>query len=381
MFTLITGGEVYAPAPLGRQDVLIALDRIVRMGAVDPRALEATGLGLELIDAAGCLIIPGLVDPHEHLIGGSGEQGFATQTPEIAFHELVEGGITTVVGCLGVDTSTKGMPALVAKAKALRAEGLSSYVYTGGYDVPPVTLTGTVRTDLLFVEEVIGAGEIAVSDRRSTQPSPAELARVVRQAYVGGILSGKAGVTHFHVGEERSALAPLRALLSDYEIDPALLYPTHVERSEALMEEAIGLTKAGVTVDIDTVERDLPRWVQFYFDHGGHPDRLTASSDAAINSPGTLLEQVRSCVVEHRLPLERVLPLVTSNTAKVLHLPDRGRLEDGAQADLLVLRKGSLELVHVMARGRLLLRAGRLEHHEAFLADSNRRMILHGEKS
>jgi beta-aspartyl-dipeptidase (metallo-type) len=380
MFTLITGGEIYDPSPRGRQDVLIAHDRIARIGTVDARAIEATGLGLQVIDGTGCLVTPGLIDSHEHLIGGSGEQGFATQTPEIAFHELVEGGITTVVGCLGVDTSTKGMPALVAKAKGLRSEGLSSWVYTGGYDVPPVTLTGSVRSDLLFVDEAIGAGEIAISDRRSTQPAAAELARVVRQAYVGGILSGKAGITHFHVGEERSGLAPLRALLEDFEIEPALLYPTHVERSEALMAEAIALTRAGVTVDVDTVERDLARWVKFYFEHDGDPCRLTASSDAAINSPGTLLEQIQLCVVEHRLPLERILPLVTTNTAAVLRLADKGRLQEGAHADLLTLRKGSLELVDVMARGRLLLRAGRLQRHEAFLSESNRSMTLHGEK-
>jgi beta-aspartyl-dipeptidase (metallo-type) len=381
MFTVFTGGEVYDPAPCGRQDVLVALDRIVAVGAVDRRALEATGLTVEVVDAHGCVVTPGVIDPHEHLIGGSGEKGFASQTPAIEVHELVRGGITTVVGCLGVDTSTKTMPALIARAKALNEAGLTAHVYTGGYDVPPATLTGSVRDDLLFVQEVIGAGEIAVSDRRSTQPTVAELARVVRAAYVGGVLSGKAGVTHFHIGEERSGLAPLHALLSDYEIDPSLLYPTHVERTEALMSDAIALTRQDVTIDVDTVEQDLARWVRFYFERDGDPARLTASSDAAINSPATLLDQIRDCVLEHGVPLERMLPLVTTNTARVLRLEKKGRLQPGADADVLTFRARSLELVNVMARGRLLLKAGRLMQHEAFLADSNRRITLHGEKA
>jgi dihydroorotase-like cyclic amidohydrolase len=33
MFKLIVGGEVYAPAKLGKSDILIANDRIVAVGA------------------------------------------------------------------------------------------------------------------------------------------------------------------------------------------------------------------------------------------------------------------------------------------------------------------------------------------------------------
>jgi beta-aspartyl-dipeptidase (metallo-type) len=284
------------------------------------------------------------------------------------------------VGCLGVDTTTRTMPALLAKAKGLNVEGLTAYVYTGGYDVPPVTLTGSVRRDLLFVEEVIGAGEIAISDRRSTQPSVAELARVVRDAYVGGLLSGKCGVTHVHVGDEPTRLAPLRDLRDQYHINPALLYPTHVERNEGLLFEAVEWTRTGGTVDIDVVEGDLARWLRLFLHHGGDPARLTVSSDAAITSPAALLDQIRSCVVEHAFPLEQVLPFVTTNTARVLQLHRKGRLRTGADADVLVLRKHSLELVAVIARGRVLVREGHVQRHEAFLADSSRTIALQGQK-
>src|SRR5947209_11633284 len=183
MFTLIRGGLVYAPEPRGVQDVLLAGARIAQTGRVDLSTLEQTGLGVTLIDARDCVVTPGLIDPHEHLLGGSGEEGFDTQTPEIALSEIVTSGITTVVGCLGVDTTTKTLPGLLAKVKAFNTEGVTAFLYSGGYDMPPVTLTGSVRSDMIYIPEVIGAGEIAISDERSTEPLAHELARLVRDTY------------------------------------------------------------------------------------------------------------------------------------------------------------------------------------------------------
>jgi beta-aspartyl-dipeptidase (metallo-type) len=381
MFTLIRGGSIFAPEPLGVQDVLLAGARIAQIGHINAAVLEQTGLPLTDIDARECLVTPGIIDPHEHLLGGSGEEGFATQTPEIALSEIVTSGITTAVGCLGVDTTTKTLPGLLAKVKAYNAEGITAFLYSGGYNVPPVTLTGSVREDMLFILEVIGAGEIAIADERSTEPSVAELARLVRDAYVGGLLSGKSGVTHFHVGSGRERLRQLRALLDDYDIAPESLYPTHVERNEELMQEAVDLSRRGVTVDVDTVEHDLSRWVSFFLQRGGDPSRLTASSDAAINSPGTLLEQVRDCVLHGSIGLETILPIVTVNTARVLKLQRKGRLAVGCDADVLVLRRDSLAVAEVIAMGRPFVSGGNPVFRERFLEKSNRRIELHGGKA
>ena len=380
MLTLIENGEVYAPEPRGPQAVLLTSDRIAKIGEVDRRAVEKLSLELNVIDATNCLIAPGLIDPHQHLLGGSGERGFSTQTPEIHLSELVTAGITTVVGCLGVDTTTKTMPGLLAKAKALREEGLTAFIYTGGYNVPPTTITNSIRNDLLFIDEVIGAGEVAISDVRSTHPSLRELAKVVGDAYVGGLLSRKAGITHIHVGDYKERLAPLRALLDQFAIEPEWLYPTHVERSAALMEEAVAFAKLGAFVDVDTMEEDLPQWLRFYLDHDGDPERLTVSSDASISSPRTLFEQVRACVTQHQFPLEQVLKLVTSNPARALKLSGKGKLEEGKDADLIVLRKGSLEIKDVIAQGRQMVKEGKLIVAERFLEGSTRRITLYGQK-
>jgi beta-aspartyl-dipeptidase (metallo-type) len=381
MFIVVRGGEIYNPRPIGRRDLLIAADKVVRIGRIDVGALEECQLGVEIVEAENCLVVPGFIDPHEHLLGGSGEEGWASQTPEIALSEIVAGGITTVVGCLGTDTTTKTMPGLLAKAKAFNEEGITAHIYSGGYNVPPVTLTGSVRTDMLFVPEVIGAGEIAISDARSTEPSDRELARLVRDAYVGGLLTGKSGVTHFHVGSGKKRLRSVRNLLDEYEIEPGSLYPTHMDRSEELMLEAIELSHRGVTVDLDTVDGELPRWMSFYLDQGGDPNHVTVSSDAAINSPRAVWGQIRTCVLQHGIPFETLLPTVTSNTASVLKLSSKGHLSEGTSADVVVLRKESLEVIEVIARGRRFVRNGKLALRESFLQDSKREIRLHGDRA
>src|SRR5215471_11745269 len=381
MLTLIENGFVYAPEPRGVRSVLFSGDRIEKIGDVDRRALESAGIDLEVVDANDCIVTPGLIDPHEHLLGGSGEEGFSSQTPEIFLSEIATGGVTTVVGCLGVDTTTKTMPGLWGRAKALGEEGLTALVWSGGYNVPPTTITGSLRDDLIFIDEVIGAGEIAISDNRATEPTLDELARLVSDVYVGGTLSRKSGATHFHVGDHPNSLSPLRALVENYAVEPEWLYPTHVDRSRELMREAADFTRLGAFVDVDTMAEDLPEQLWRFIEDDGDLNRLTVSSDAAISSPRTLYDQVRACVIEHGFALEKVLSLVTANTARVLKLGRKGRLEQGFDADALVLRRKTLEITHVFALGRQLVRGGELVGTERFLKRSKRRISLYGGKS
>jgi beta-aspartyl-dipeptidase (metallo-type) len=273
------------------------------------------------------------------------------------------------------------MAALVGKAKALQEEGITAYVYSGGYDVPPATLLGSVRRDLIFISEVIGAGEIAISDLRSTQPSSAELARLVADAYVGGLLTGKAGVTHFHVGDGRQRLAPIRHLLDSYDVRPECLYASHVERNSELLLEAAAITRRGVFVDIDTVEGGLEGSLRGFVDAGGDLNHLTVSSDASITPPRQRLEELRRCARSADWPLERLLPVVTRNVAAVLKLPRKGRIEVGADGDLLALRRDTLEPHHVVAGGRVLMRDGVVTCRERFLMESRRSITLQGDQA
>jgi len=379
MFTLIENGEVYGPEPLGIAAVLLAESTILKIGDVNRAALDKLELPVEVIDASGCIVTPGIIDPHQHLLGGSGEEGFSSQTPEVSAGEIISAGITTVVGCLGVDTTMKTMAGLLARAKALKEEGLSAYVWSGGYNVPPTTITSSIRDDIMFIEEVIGAGEIAISDERSTDPTVQELARLVNDAYVGGMLSRKAGVTHFHVGEAESRLKLLHQLLDDYHTPPQCIYASHVERNKKLLRDAIQLTRSGCFVDFDTAGEDLAEYICFYFKNDAEPGQLTLSSDAGLTSPGNLLEQIRRCKQQGCVELQQLLALVTKNTATVLRLGNKGELAAGKDADVLVLEVESLALKEVIAGGKRLFREGRLEFKESYLKKSNRVINLVGE--
>jgi beta-aspartyl-dipeptidase (metallo-type) len=379
MLTLIKNGEIYAPEPIGKTSILLGAGKILKIGEIASENVEKLGIEYEKIDAEGCIVTPGFIDPHEHLLGGSGEKGFASQTPEIYPTEIIKAGITTAVGCLGVDTTMKTLAGLLAKVKALKEEGISAFMWTGGYDVPPSTISGTPRNDIMFIEEIIGAGEIAISDERSTDHVPHELARLVIDTHNGGMLAGKAGVTHFHVGTGEERLKPLTNLLEEFKvIKPEWLYATHITRSEDLMREAIELAGKGSFVDIDTVDEDLPKWFKFYANGGGDLSKLTVSTDCSITSPQNLLSQIRALVLDEKTPIEQVLPCVTANTAKVLNFPQKGRLRENSDADILIFEKDSLTLREVFANGQRLLKNGEPAFKEKFLEESNRRIVLEG---
>lgn len=359
-FTLIEGGDLYTPRHAGVQPLLLGGGIIAKVGPVERSALHALSDEVTTIDATGCIVVPGWIDPHAHIIGAGGEDGFGSRMPEILFGQIVCAGVTTIVGLMGTDTTTRHVASLHAKASQLWEEGVTAYFYTGGFELPPTTLTGSVMDDLVLIDKVIGTGEIAISDSRWIDPLLDPLAHIVVQTATGGKMAGKAGVVHFHTGPGKRKLGLLHELLDCYDVPAEAIYPTHINRTEALVDDAVALARRGAYVDMDTVEEDVVQRLPYYLAQGGPPDRITISSDAHTPSGSTrkLYEQFVACVREAKLPLETVLACYTSNPAAALKLKAKGSLAAGKDADVLVLRQESLELVHVVARGRLVVRDG-----------------------
>jgi beta-aspartyl-dipeptidase (metallo-type) len=359
MFTVIENGELYTPEYIGRGSLLLAGGKIVRVGSdIDKVALEATGLGCEVVDAQGRLVLPGFIDPHQHFIGAGGEAGPASRMPEIPTKDILRAGMTTVIGILGTDSTTRHLTSLLAKARGLEEQGITTYIYTGNFQVPPPTFTGSVRDDMVVIDKVIGVGEIAIADFRSSKPTVQELARIVSDAVVGGTMSGKAGVAHFHTGAGKEKLGLLHALLDRYDIPAKNLHATHITRSHELIEDAVALAKRGAYVDMDCIDPDFGPSFRYYRDHGGPLDHLTVSSDAGAGTsegPHTFYRSFVEAVQKHGLEVEQILPCFTLNTATVLKLPAKGRLKEGADADVLVLSKEGLEIEQVYASGQRLL--------------------------
>ena len=373
MLTLIEGAEIFSPTHLGQQDLLVADGRIAWMG----KGLTVpANWPLHRVDGRGRYLVPGLVDPLAHITGGGGEGGFAFRTPELAASESLKAGVTTLVAALGTDSLTRTPAQVLGKVREFRAAGVSAFMYTGSYHLPVKTLTGTVESDIILIPEVLGVGEVAISDHRSSAPTHHELARLASEARVAGLLAGKSGVSFFHIGDGKGALAPLRALRDETDIPLRQLYPTHCNRNPWLFAEAIEWGKAGGWVDLTTSSfpdllEDGERLAADAFLEllaaNVPAERITFSSDANASLPrfdgeGRLIEmrcgQIASlwqqCVRATRLgvSLERALAAVTSNPAQALGLGSKGRIGVGQDADLLLVHDRTFAIERVMSGGQ-----------------------------
>jgi beta-aspartyl-dipeptidase (metallo-type) len=378
MLHLLSNAELYDPDPRGRSHLLVAGETIVWIGAERP-GLPA-GLGVTETDLGGRRVIPGIIDGHVHLTGGGGEAGPGTRVPPLPLSRLTLGGVTTAIGVLGTDDVVRTPAELVTVARGLVAEGLSAWCHTGGYHFPPATVTGSVRGDLVLVDLVLGVGELAISDHRSSQPTLDDLLRVAGDAHVGGLMSGKAGIVHLHVGDGPRGLELIRQALEVSELPARVFNPTHVNRKKALFDEALDAAGRGCTVDITAfpVAEGEDAWsaadaLARYLDAGLPADRVTVSSDGGgclpvfddegrvtsmdVGSPAAPAATLQALVRAGR-PLERVLPAFTRNPAALLRLERKGRLAPGCDADLVVLDAGG-GVAEVMARGRWHVREGK----------------------
>ena len=389
MLELLRNCQIYAPERLAARQILVGGGTILWIGD-NLEGIPAT-LQVRERDLDGKRLIPGLIDGHVHLTGGGGEAGPETRVPSLRLSEFTLGGVTTVVGVLGTDDTTRTTGDLVATARGLTALGLTAFCHAGGYHFPPVTLTGTVRGDITQVDAIIGVGELALSDHRSSQPTLDELLRVASEAHVGGMLSGKAGIVHLHVGDGSRGLELIRQALAQSEIPARVFNPTHVNRRRALFEEAVALARQGCTIDITAfpVSKDEDAWpastaLSRFLESGAPADRVTISSDgggclpvfdhegritgmdvARVNAMGnTLAELLRS-----GQPLERVLPAFTSNVAQLLRLPAKGRIAIGKDADLVALDADG-SVFDVMARGQWHVVSGKPVVRGVFESDS-----------
>lgn len=376
MFALLRNAEVHAPEPLGSVDLLVCEGRIAALGA----GLDAppSSWAVEEHDLGGRRLVPGLVDAHVHLTGGGGESGgAASRVPPLPLSELTGAGVTSVVGLLGTDAETRGMDGLLAEVRSLREQGLSAWCWTGGYHLPPATLTGSIRGDIVHLDAVIGAGEFAISDHRSSQPTLDELLRVASEVHVAGLMTGKAGVLHLHLGDGQRGLDLVRRALDQSELPARVFHPTHVNRRRALFEEALELAGRGCSIDLTafpTVEGDdelgAGEALARYLDAGAPSERVTVSSDgggclpefdsegrvvrAGVGRPRALAETLAGLLADGR-SLSDVLPAFTSNVARLLRLPLKGRIARGFDADLVVLDEEGLPS-DVMVAGRWHLR-------------------------
>jgi beta-aspartyl-dipeptidase (metallo-type) len=369
LLEILSNARVFAPEDSGICHLAIGGGRIL---AISQELAAVSASHAMVTDIGGRRLIPGFIDGHAHVTGGGGEAGFKSRVPPLPLSRFTSAGVTSVVGVLGTDDTTRDTRGLLAQTRALREEGLGAWCHTGGYHVPPVTLTGSVRDDIVYLDPVIGIGELALSDHRSSQPTRDELLRIASDAHVAGMISGKAGIVHLHLGDGERGLDLVRQALSLSELPARVFNPTHINRKKALFEEALDLARQGSTVDITAfpVADGEDAWaaevaLTRYLESGAPADRVTISSDGGgclpvFNEQGEITEMDigRSASLPLTLrkllaggaTLAQVLPAFTSNVASILRLHDRGRIAAGNAADLIVL-DNSNDIGDVMIAG------------------------------
>lgn len=375
MFRLLKGGQCYNPANIGKKDVLVAYDKIYRIGDDIPENLFPD---IEVIDCRNKIICPGFIDQHLHITGGGGEQGPLSRIPEIMLGDIISAGVTTLVGVLGVDGVTRNITGLLAKARALQAEGITTYIYTGSYGVPTATLMGKPITDISLIDKVIGIGEIAIADYRSSYPSDQLLKELASEAMVGGMLGDKAGVMHIHVGDGKEGLSTLFKLIGGCDFPIKMFVPTHLNRNRMVFVQAMEFARRGGYIDFTAGEKtgkgySVPDALQVLLDSGISIDNVTVSSDGNGSIQGNngsdggvgkvkqLFDDIKSCVLNKGISLDLALRPVTVNVAKVLKLyPRKGTLAAGSDADILVLNEGDLNISTMLIGGEVFINNGKV---------------------
>jgi len=372
MLTLFKNARVYGPELLGKKDVMTGGKTILAMNDhIDP----PPGADCEIIDCEGLWLVPGLIDSHVHITGGGGEGGPASRMPELLPEMLTDGGVTTVVGCLGTDGITRTVESVLMKVKTLRSLGFSAWMYTGAYQVPPPTITGDIARDIALFEEIIGVGEVAISDHRSSIPSFNELARITAHARVAGMIGGKAGIVNMHMGDAKDPFRPLHEIVEGTMMGYKQFLPTHCNRNPYIFEDAKEYGKKGY-VDITTssypydpdCEIKPSKALKQLLEAGVPAGHITFTSDGCgslptfdaegrliridMGLPSSILREIKESVNDEGIPLETALMVATSNPATILKLKGKGSISAGSDADILVLDH-DFGIRYLMAMGNI----------------------------
>ena len=104
---VVKADEVYSPWRQSGGSVVSIGDRIAFVGTDSQlqadglsSLLESSAFAIEVLDGKDCIVVPGFIDGHVHLIGGGGRWSPYPHSRDM-LSTLTTAGVTTVVGVWG----------------------------------------------------------------------------------------------------------------------------------------------------------------------------------------------------------------------------------------------------------------------------------------
>jgi allantoinase len=382
---LVRGGTVVAPGGARRADVGVAEGRVVTI------APDLGETARETIDATGVHVLPGAVDAHVHFNdpGRTAYEGFETGT-----RALAAGGTTTFVDMpLNAVPPTVDGPAFDRKRETAERTALVDFALWGGLvpgnvdALPELAERGVVgfkafmaatgvpefepADDLTLLEGMRAAaalglpvavhaesdaitsalaararasGRTGVRDYLASRPAIAELEAIGRALALAEETGCALHVVHVSTGRGVALVAEARAR----GIDATCETCPHYLVLDAEDAERLGAVAKCAPPLRPRAEREA-LWANeaaiafVASDHSPAPPELKGHDDFfAVWGGVTGCQSLLGLLLDagyhdHHLPLERVVELAATGAAARLRLEGKGRLEPGADADLVLV--------------------------------------------
>jgi allantoinase len=384
---IIRGGTVVAADGPRRADLAVADGRIVEV------APEIAGDASDLIDAGGCHVFPGVVDPHVHFNdpGRSDWEGFASGSAAFA----AAGGTLVVDMPLNASPPTLDAASFDAKVAAARGVARTDFALWGGLvpgnvdrlaelaargvvgfkafmsgsgiddfaaaddatlwqgmqvaaalGLPVLVHAENDAITAALAREAIAAGRTGVRDYLASRPVVAELEAIGRAITLAADAGCPLHIVHVSSGAGVALVAEARGRGVDVTCETCphylVLTDDDVERIGAAAKCAPPLRSAAVQADL--WRRVLAGDVAFVAsDHSPAPASMKQSSNffevwggiAGVQATlGLLLEEGHA---SRGLPLADVARLTSQAAVGRFRLGDRGRVEPGCVADLAIV--------------------------------------------
>jgi dihydroorotase len=334
---LLKGGRVMDPSRKFDQvtDVAIAGGKIA---AVQPNI--AASSAAEVVDAAGKLVVPGLIDIHTHA-GREKEDGAL----------CLADGVTSLVdaGSAGAD----GIDAVVAVAKAAPNRMRVFINISRKGIIPEGDLMDPANADVAAARAAIERHRDVVVGIKARLSKPVAGNNDLEALKRAQSIARPLGIPiMIHMGQTVSALADLLAVLKPGDIVTHMYAPPPngiFDDAGKLLPAVADARKRGVWFDFGNGRIDHFNWaiVEHAMQERVYPDTISTDWGQAARTDQVFnLGNVLSKFLMVGMPLDRVIACATANAAKTLPaFKGLGTLVVGAPADIAVMeiRQGSFE--------------------------------------